>query len=295
MSEATYPGAVPPERTRDFLSDGLRLRVHEWGDPAAPPLVLLHGGFDHGRGFDLLAPLLAPRFRVLALTSRGHGDSDWDDVYTWPNDLGDVIRLIQSLGRPAHLVGHSRGGSMAIDAAIWGPELVRHLVSIDGFGPPPEGYGPADARPIGERFAEYLDRFAKPPRGFRPCASLDELVERRRAQNPRLSVEWLRYFLGFAVKQTDAGWVWKVDPGFMGGFGPWRPDWAAKAWPRLRLPFLGVTGSEPDVWRIPDSVVVERLSTVPGACHTIVSGAGHFVHMERPRETADVLLEFLPP
>jgi len=110
MSEPHHPGAVAPERSRLFASDGVRLRVDEWGDPSAIPVVLLHGAFDHGRGFDLLAPLLATRFHVLSLTSRGHGDSEWVDFYAWPNDVADAVNLLRSLGRPAHLVGHSRGG-----------------------------------------------------------------------------------------------------------------------------------------------------------------------------------------
>jgi pimeloyl-ACP methyl ester carboxylesterase len=106
------------------------LRIDEWGDPSAPPLLLLHGAFDHGRGFDLLAPLLATRFRVLSLTSRGHGDSEWVDSYAWQNDVADAVNLLRSLGRPAHLVGHSRGGGQATDAALWAPESVRRLVNM---------------------------------------------------------------------------------------------------------------------------------------------------------------------
>ena len=37
--------------------------MHEWGDPQATPILLCHGMFDHARGFDLLAPRLAERFR----------------------------------------------------------------------------------------------------------------------------------------------------------------------------------------------------------------------------------------
>ena len=40
-------------------------------------VLLCHGMFDHGRGFDLLAPLLADRFRVVAMDARGHGESSW--------------------------------------------------------------------------------------------------------------------------------------------------------------------------------------------------------------------------
>jgi pimeloyl-ACP methyl ester carboxylesterase len=300
MTEPGYPGAAAPERSRFFVARGMRLRVDEWGDPAAAPVVLLHGAFDHGRGFDLLAPLLATRFRVLALTSRGHGDSDWDDCYAWPNDVGDAVELLRSLGRPAHLVGHSRGGGQATDAALWAPECVRRLVNVDGFGPPPEGFAPpgveVDRRPLPERFREHLDHRRKVgERRWRPYPSLEDLVARRAAQNPRLSREWLRYFLFHGAREVEGGWVWKTDPEFARGFGPWRPEWIAPGWRRLRVPMLAVVGTEPDAWRLPEPIVAERLAHAPDVVRAAVPGAGHFVHMERPRETADLLLGFLEP
>ena len=300
VDEPRYPDAVAPERREFFASDGVRLRVDEWGDPAAPPLVMLHGAFDHGRGFDLLAPHLAERYRVLSLTSRGHGDSEWVDVYAWPSDVSDAINLLRSLGRPAHLLGHSRGGGQAMDAASWAPECVRQVVNIDGFGPPPEGFAPPgskpDPRPIPARFGDYLDRRRNAARrAWRPYPSLDDLVERRRAQNPRLSREWLRYFLYHGAREVEGGWVWKTDPEFAHGFGPWRPEWIAQGWKRLRAPVLAMTGSEPDAWRLSDAIVAERLTSVAEVERAEIAGAGHFVHMERPRETAELLLGWLEP
>ena len=300
MTEPHYPGAAAPERSRFFASDDVRLRVDEWGDPSATPVLLLHGAFDHGRGFDLLAPLLATRFHVLSLTSRGHGDSDWVDCYAWQNDVADAVNLLRSLGRPAHLVGHSRGGGQATDAALWAPECVRRLVNIDGFGPPPEGFSPlgvpVDLRPPPPRFRDYLDRRRRAgERAWRPYPSLEDLVERRREQNPRLSREWLRYFLHLGAREVEGGWVWKTDPEFAGGFGPWRPEWIGPGWRHLRMPMLAMVGTEPDAWRLDDAVASQRLAFVPELARAAVPGAGHFVHMERPRETADLLLGFLEP
>jgi len=300
VSEPHYPGAVAPERSRFFASDGVRLRVDAWGDPSAGPVVLLHGAFDHGRGFDLLAPLLATRFHVLSLTSRGHGDSEWVDSYAWQNDVADAVNLLRSLGRPAHLVGHSRGGGQATDAALWAPECVRRLVNIDGFGPPPEGFSPPgvplDPRPPPLRFRDYLDRRRRAgERAWRPYPRLEDLVERRRAQNPRLSREWLRYFLFHGAREVEGGWIWKTDPEFAGGFGPWRPEWIGPGWRRLRVPMLAMVGTEPDSWRLDEAVASQRLAFVPELTRAAVAGAGHFVHMEQPRETADVLLGFLEP
>ncbi len=300
MTEPHHPGAVAPERSRFFTSDGVRLRVDAWGDPSATPVVLLHGAFDHGRGFDLLAPLLADRFHVLSLTSRGHGDSEWVDSYAWPNDVADAVNLLRSLRTPAHLVGHSRGGGQATDVALWAPECVRRLVNIDGFGPPPEGFAPPggslDPRPAPLRFRDYLDRRRKAvARAWRPYPRIEDLVARRREQNPRLSPAWLHYFLHHGAREVEGGWVWKTDPEFATGFGPWRPEWIGPGWKGLRVPMLAIVGSEPDSWRLPEAVVAERLAHVPDLARAAVPGAGHFVHMERPRETAELLLGFLEP
>jgi pimeloyl-ACP methyl ester carboxylesterase len=300
VTEPQHPGAAAPERRRFFASDGVRLRVDEWGDPSRADVVLLHGAFDHGRGFDLLAPLLAERFHVLSLTSRGHGDSEWVDSYAWWSDVADAVNLLRSLGRPAHLVGHSRGGGQATDAALWAPDCVRRLVNIDGFGPPPEGFSvpgvPADERPPPPRFREHLERRRRSTqRAWRPYPSLEDLVDRRREQNPRLSREWLRYFLFHGAREVEGGWVWKTDPEFAGGFGPWKPAWIGPGWTGLRMPMLAMVGTEPDAWRLDDAVASERLAFVPELVRAAVPDAGHFVHMEQPRATADLLLGFLEP
>jgi len=300
VDEPTFPGAVAPERIRTFVSLGVPLRLSEWGDPGRTPVVLSHGMFDHGRGFDLLAPLLADRFRVIAIDARGHGESGRADAYTWHTDVMDVVNVARSLGRPAHLVGHSKGGGIAIDAALRAPDAVRQLADIDGFGPPPEGFEvpgmAADTRPLPARFADFLDARRADDGAGRAYPSLDALVERRRAQNPRLSRAWLRYFTFHAAQETPRGWVWKVDLRAARGYGPWKPSWVGTDWPALRPPMLAIVGSEPDTWGpLPEAVIGPRLARVPRLVRATVAGAGHFVHMEEPAATAAVLLDFLEP
>ena len=162
VREPSFPGAVPPERTRAIESFGVRLNLLEWGDPEAQPVVLTHGMWDHARSFAVLAPLLARRFRVVAVDARGHGDSGWAAAYTWLVDVLDIVNVLRLLGRRAHLIGHSKGGGQATDAARAAPDLVMRLVNIDGFGPPalPDG-----DQPTAVRCAAFLD-------GGEGCASL---------------------------------------------------------------------------------------------------------------------------
>jgi pimeloyl-ACP methyl ester carboxylesterase len=251
--------------------------------------------WDHARSFAVLGPLLAERFRVVAVDARGHGDSGWADSYGWEADLHDLVNVLASLGRPAHLVGHSKGGGQATGAARLAPELVRQLVNIDGFGPPPEPEGDV---PLPERMADVLDARHRRVRraAWRPYASLDDLVRRRLDQNPRLATDWLRFFVWHAARHEADGWRWKHDP-TMGRFlGPWTPDWIAPAWQMLRVPMLAIVGSEPDTWGpLPEPLLAERLAWVPELERATVEGAGHFVHVEKPAETARILLDWLEP
>ncbi len=71
------------------------LHVHEWGDPAAPPLVCLHGVTAHGRRFRRLAEeRLARRFHVLAPDLRGHGRSGWEPPWNIATHAGDLLETV---------------------------------------------------------------------------------------------------------------------------------------------------------------------------------------------------------
>jgi pimeloyl-ACP methyl ester carboxylesterase len=293
MQPPSFPGAVEPERQQSIQSLGLTLNLLEWGDPDAVPLVLCHGMFDHGRSFATLAPFLAERHRVIAVDARGHGDSEWADAYNWAVDVTDIVNVLRWLDRPCLLLGHSKGGGQATDAASVAADLVLRLVNIDGFGPPPFHEDPEETP---ERFAKYLDgrRRRGPQHAWRPYPGLDELIRRRKAQNPRLTEEWLRYFLYHGAREDEDGWRWKCDPMMGDGFGPWVPDWVGPGWARLRAPMLAITGSEEDTWGpLPEEILARRLSHAPRVERRTIAGAGHFVHIERPAETAAVILDFL--
>ena len=63
---------------------------------------------------------------------------------------------------------------------------------------------------------------------------------------------------------------------------------------RLSAPLLAVIGSEKDTWGpMPEAIVARRLAGVRRLERVTIAGAGHFVHIERPRETAQALLDYL--
>jgi pimeloyl-ACP methyl ester carboxylesterase len=116
---------------------GVRLHFYDWGNPSAPPLVLLHGGAAHARWWDHVAPVLAERYYVIAFDLRGHGDSGWvvPPAYEIEDYVGDAEEAFSALGLAAPVVvGHSLGGFIALTYATRHAKTLRGLVVVDiGF------------------------------------------------------------------------------------------------------------------------------------------------------------------
>lgn len=118
----------------DVIAVGdVRFHVRLWSD-VGYPIVLLHGLASSARTWDLVAPLLAPSFQVIAVDERGHGESDKPDQgYDLPTFVADVAGLVETLGfSRVALVGQSWGGHVALECAVTYPDLVSHLVLVDG-------------------------------------------------------------------------------------------------------------------------------------------------------------------
>ncbi|MGZ8456273.1 MAG: alpha/beta fold hydrolase [Gemmatirosa sp.] len=128
------PLASTPRVADVRLSTGVRLRYAEEGDPAAPPVILLHGYTDSWHSWSRVMPPLAARHRVFALDQRGHGDSDRPARGYAMRDLAaDVIAFMDARGiARAAVVGHSMGALVAREVARLAPERVTQLVLAGG-------------------------------------------------------------------------------------------------------------------------------------------------------------------
>jgi pimeloyl-ACP methyl ester carboxylesterase len=95
--------------------DGVRLAVEVSG--SGPPLVMVHGAGSGRWGFDLLRPLLEPRYTVWAVDRRGRGDSGDGDAYALEREFEDVAAVVRAAGDGAVLFGHSYGALVSAGAA----------------------------------------------------------------------------------------------------------------------------------------------------------------------------------
>ena len=66
---------MPGPTSRHYFSQRLRLHYVDWGNPDAPPLLLVHGGRDHCRNWDWVAVALRKDWHIICPDLRGHGDS----------------------------------------------------------------------------------------------------------------------------------------------------------------------------------------------------------------------------
>ncbi|RLP99485.1 alpha/beta fold hydrolase [Micromonospora sp. BL1] len=127
--------ALPPADERTV--DGRRTRCRISGD--GPPVVLLHGIGRTLDDFTALHTALARDHLVLAVDLPGHGGSaPLDGPHTLPALAAAVARFLDAAGvtGPAHLVGNSLGGAVAMRLAADAPHRVASLALLNsaGFG-----------------------------------------------------------------------------------------------------------------------------------------------------------------
>ncbi len=120
-------------RKSDFVhANGIRLHYLDWGGEG-PALLFLAGMGCTAYIYSRLAPHFTDHFHVIALTRRGHGDSDYPETGYEPDTLVEDIRqFMDALGiEQAILVGHSLAGIELSHFAVRYPERTLKLVYLD--------------------------------------------------------------------------------------------------------------------------------------------------------------------
>lgn len=203
--------------SHSYISQRLKLHYADWGNPEAPPLLLLHGGRDHCRNWDWTAKALRDRWHILAPDWRGHGDSQWsaDGEYKLLTYVYDLAQLIHQQGlAPLTIVAHSMGGNIALRYAGLYPEHVRRLVVIEGLGQSPKRQAEREAVDFAERMRIWVEKkraaAARTPRRY---ATLEDALGRMMEENGHLSEAQARHLTVHGVNRNEDGtYGWKFDP-----------------------------------------------------------------------------------
>lgn len=256
---------------------------YELTEGEGDPVVLVHGSWVDHRTWSLLAPLLAGSMRVLVYDRRAHGQSSG---LPRPNplaeDTDDLAALLRATDHyPAHIVGHSYGGNVALSLANERPEMVRSVVAHE---PAALGLLEEDPATQGEasQLRQEVARLTTAIDGGHLEAAAREFVNGF-ADDPqawdRLSPDWKQTFLSNAPRWREEF----SDPATE------RPDLRRASESLVPVLFTEGALSPPFLRRMSEAVRGRlkntRLVRLPGA--------GHFPHITHPAQYVGVLHRFL--
>jgi len=117
-----------------LIVNGLRLQYLDWGNRGNRTLLLLHGFTGHAHVWDFFAHDLKEKYHIVALSQRGHGNSQWskDTSYSIDDHFSDIASFIDAVDlKDPVIVGHSMGGRNGLFFSACVPEKVSRLVLVD--------------------------------------------------------------------------------------------------------------------------------------------------------------------
>src|SRR3954447_2577656 len=271
-------GTVPGGRILDL--PGGELQVRENGPRSGSPIVLIHCFSCAMDWWDGMLPMLERKHRVISVDLLGHGGSEKPGSgYTPQNQALVASQALDQLNvKDAEVVGHSLGGAVTVALAQDHPQLVGRAVIIDM--PPDNSYGDLG----------FIAGLA-----FRPV-----LGEALWQIKPDFSVRdglGVAFAPGYDVPDAFVEDVKRLtytayddSPGGNNDFLDEEPlDQRMEA---SSKPLMVLMGAEEQIVDDPQRALDQYKRAVPQAETHLIAGAGHSPNVEKPRETADLVLRF---
>ncbi len=259
----------------DVVLNGARIHYERAG--SGLPVIFLHAGVADSRMWEPQVAAFAKQFDVIRPETRGFGKSQLPPARWSP--LADLLGLMDELQlKPAHLVGCSIGGGIAIDFALSHGERVSKLVLV---GPGVSGIH------FGAKYPElFADVDAAERSGDGDAINQAEM--HLWLDGPRRPHGYVRQPLRDLFLDMNGGNFdsdWKSAP-----IEELHPP-AAERLHEITAPTLVVVGDE-DVPPVFDGVEL-LMEKVPHARKAVIHDAAHLPNLEHPHEFNRIVLEFL--
>ncbi len=289
------------ELQRIALPTGVELDVAIAGDPASPPIFLLHGFPESHRTWRHQIPELAKDHYVVAPDQRGFARSskpEGVENYTPDKPVGDLLALADHLGVDRFtLVGHDWGGAIAWMAALQNPQRIARLIIVNAPHPKVFQKSLFDD-PAQRKGSQYITRFrdTRIDQGL-IGAGLERFFASTFAQ----------HIVGGIAGEDKAAYMdeWG-QPGAMTAMLNWyrassivvpAPDEDAERPVWLDAPFPPITQPTLVIWGMQDKallpVQLELGEFVPDLTITRIEDGGHFVPWEKPEAVTAAMREWL--
>ena len=242
--------------------EGLRIAYERAGD--GPPLVLLHGVLGDSRNWRRQASDLSDEFTVIAWDAPGCGRSSDPEPPCGMADWADALAaLLDALDlEPAHMLGLSWGGTLALELYRRRPARVASLILADTYA----GW-----------------------RGSLPAEVCDARVQAAREEARMPAAEVAARWLPTLLPASAAPEVVDELAAIMADARPPMLGLMAEAMgstdqrdllPRIDVPTLLLWGA--DDARSSLDVAEQFRAAVPGAKLIVIPDAGHMTNMEQP-------------
>ena len=273
----------------------IRLNYAEWG--SGDTVVFIHGNLACGRWFDLVGPLVADHFRVIAVDWRGCGGSDQPvplsdySNYTVRQHALDMLAAIRCLGIDrCHLATHSTGGLISTYMVLMEPDRFGKVLALNPVGPmglaiPPEIYALLEAMK-GSREKTRATLALTAPTLFRP----ETLTEESRPMFADRATPAQQQLFDRLVDQTL-----QVSDGIWFGTAidldrHWRTGGLRTSQGSIEHQHLVLWGALDPF--IPKQDMEEMSARMPHCDLTIVPDVGHSMLIECPEMYAQYFVEF---
>lgn len=253
---------------------------------SGPLIVLAHGIGDSRRAYRFVIPALVEAgYRVAAIDLRGCGEStaEWAS-YSRTDVARDLLALLNHLGGPAVIVGHSISGGAATIAAALEPSLVTAVVELAPFTRKQQ-FRLADLR---------VPRFRRGSFHVLGAGILGRISQWRRyldvAYPDPKPADWDIRLTEIDVMLREPGRMKALQKMVQSG-----PADAAAQLPNVRCPVLIVEGSLDPDWAVPEAEGQAIVTDLPSGLGRleIIEGAGHYMHVQFPDQVVALMRSFL--
>ena len=287
---------VSASSSTEYQAFSDKFRYTNWSDEG-PLLHVAHATGLCAGAYTAFSKHFSKEYRVVGLDQRGHGktkvSADPDRLKNWEVFVQDLKLFFEHFNQPIIAMGHSLGGTVSAMLAARYPELISRLVLIEpGFMPPlwrpfvyfvqksglsmrvPYVTGVIRRKHSWQSEAEAVRELSQkgPFKNWKPEPLKDYILHgMERAANGSLNLACSPLWEGRILATAPCG-IWKEVS-------------------RIKCPTLALYGEKSTTFLPSVAAKVKKL--LPHAVVKEMKGAGHFIPMEHPKESADLIMQFL--
>lgn len=241
-----------------------------------PPVIILHGLFGSLDNWYTIAKNLSDSYRIYTIDQRNHGRSPHHDSHTYRDLAQDLYFFMHENGiDTTHVIGHSMGGTAAMQFTSDHPDMVEKLIVVD--------MAPRDYEPRHEEILTALNHIR--PDDFSRRKEIDDALSLHLPDN---SVR--QYILKNIMRTKSGEYRWKFNiKAIRGNYssiisGP-------EIVGTILNPTLFIKGERSSYISEKDMIDIKQLfSTVEIKS---IPDAGHWTHSDQPDRFLDIVREFL--